>query len=61
VKAYRGRGYRVVATSRSVKPTNDKDVVAVAGDIADPKTAEAENWGWGGLPVPEFRKQRKAK
>src|SRR5215813_13161013 len=41
VKAYRDRGYRVVATSRSIKPTNDKDVVAVAGDIGDPKTAEA--------------------
>jgi NAD(P)-dependent dehydrogenase (short-subunit alcohol dehydrogenase family) len=41
VKAYRDRGYRVVATSRSIKPTNDKDVVAVAGDISDPKTAEA--------------------
>jgi NAD(P)-dependent dehydrogenase (short-subunit alcohol dehydrogenase family) len=41
VKAYRDRGYRVVATSRSIKPTNDKDVVAVAGDIADPKTADA--------------------
>jgi len=41
VKAYRDRGYRVVATSRSIKPTNDKDVVAVAGDIADPKTAQA--------------------
>jgi len=22
---------------------------------------ELENWGWGGLPVPEFRKQRAAK
>ena len=41
VKAYRDRGYRVVATSRSIKQTNDKDVVAIAGDIADPKTAEA--------------------
>jgi NAD(P)-dependent dehydrogenase (short-subunit alcohol dehydrogenase family) len=40
VKAYRDRGYRVVATSRSIKPTNDNDVVAVAGDIADPKTAD---------------------
>jgi NAD(P)-dependent dehydrogenase (short-subunit alcohol dehydrogenase family) len=39
VKAYRDRGYRVVATSRSIKPTNDQDVVAVAGDISDPKTA----------------------
>jgi len=41
VKAYRDRGYRVVATSRSIKPTNDNDVVAVAGDIADPQTAKA--------------------
>jgi NAD(P)-dependent dehydrogenase (short-subunit alcohol dehydrogenase family) len=41
VKAYRDRGYRVVATSRNIKPTNDQDVVAVAGDIGDPKTAEA--------------------
>jgi NAD(P)-dependent dehydrogenase (short-subunit alcohol dehydrogenase family) len=40
LKAYRDRGYRVVATSRSIKPTNDQDVVAVAGDIADPKTAK---------------------
>jgi len=22
---------------------------------------ELENWGWGGMPVPEFRKQRAAK
>jgi len=22
---------------------------------------ELENWGWGGLPVPELRKQRQAK
>ena len=29
----------MVATSRSIKPTNDQDVVAVAGDISDPKTA----------------------
>ena len=41
VKAYRDRGYRVVATSRSIKPSNDSDVVAVAGDIGDPKTADA--------------------
>jgi len=41
VKAYRDRGYRVVATSRSIKQGADKDVVAVAGDIGDPKTAEA--------------------
>jgi NAD(P)-dependent dehydrogenase (short-subunit alcohol dehydrogenase family) len=40
VKAYRERNYRVVATARSVKPSNDDDVLAVAGDIADRETAE---------------------
>ena len=40
VKAYRDRTYRVVATARSIKPSNDDQVLAVAGDIADPKTAE---------------------
>ena len=40
VKAYRDRNYRVVATSRSIKPSNDDEVVAVPGDIADRKTAE---------------------
>jgi NAD(P)-dependent dehydrogenase (short-subunit alcohol dehydrogenase family) len=40
VEAYRDRNYRVVATSRSIKQGSDPDVVAVAGDIADPKTAE---------------------
>ena len=40
VEAYRERNYRVVAVARSIKPSNDDDVLAVAGDIADPKTAE---------------------
>jgi NAD(P)-dependent dehydrogenase (short-subunit alcohol dehydrogenase family) len=40
VKAYRDRNYRVVATARSIKPSNDDDVLSVPGDIADPKTAE---------------------
>jgi len=39
VKAYRERGYRVVATARNVKQTDDQDIIAVAGDIADPATA----------------------
>jgi NAD(P)-dependent dehydrogenase (short-subunit alcohol dehydrogenase family) len=39
VKAYRAQGYRVVATARSVKQSDDPDVIAVAGDIADPETA----------------------
>jgi NAD(P)-dependent dehydrogenase (short-subunit alcohol dehydrogenase family) len=40
VKAYRDRNYRVVATARSINPSNDDEVVAVPGDIADRKTAE---------------------
>lgn len=40
VKAYRDRNYRVVATSRSIKQGGDPDVVAIAGDIGDPATAE---------------------
>ena len=40
VKAYRDRNDRVVATSRSIKQSGDKDIVAVPGDIGDPATAE---------------------
>ena len=40
VKAFRDRNYRVVATARSVKESNDPDVLVVPGDIADPRTAE---------------------
>jgi NAD(P)-dependent dehydrogenase (short-subunit alcohol dehydrogenase family) len=40
VKAYRERNYRVVATARSIKPSDDEDILAVPGDIADRKTAE---------------------
>ena len=40
VKAYRDRNYRVVANSRSIKPSADPDVLTVAGDVADPKTAD---------------------
>jgi NAD(P)-dependent dehydrogenase (short-subunit alcohol dehydrogenase family) len=40
VKAYRDRGYRVVATARSVTPSSDVDILAIPGDIADRKTAE---------------------
>lgn len=39
VKAYRELDYRVVATSRSIKPSTDPDILTVAGDIADPTTA----------------------
>jgi len=39
VKAFRKLDYRVVATARSIKPSDDANVVTVAGDIADPATA----------------------
>ena len=40
VKAYRDRGFRVVANSRSIGPSEDPNVVTVPGDIADPAVAE---------------------
>lgn len=39
VAAYRERGYSIVALARSMKPSDDPDILAVAGDIADRKTA----------------------
>lgn len=38
VDAYLDRNYRVVATSRSIKPSTNPDVLAIAGDIGDPET-----------------------
>jgi NAD(P)-dependent dehydrogenase (short-subunit alcohol dehydrogenase family) len=40
VKAFRDRNYRVIATARSIKESNDPAILAVPGDIADPRTAE---------------------
>lgn len=40
VKAYREAGYRVLANSRSIQEYGDRDIIAVAGDIADPATAD---------------------
>jgi NAD(P)-dependent dehydrogenase (short-subunit alcohol dehydrogenase family) len=40
VKAYRDRGFRVVANSRSIRPSDDPHVIAVPGDIANPAIAE---------------------
>ena len=37
--AYREQGWAVVATARTIKPSQDPDLLAVAGDIADPATA----------------------
>src|SRR3954451_20167795 len=40
VRAFLGRGYRVVANSRSIRQEDFPDVLAVAGDIAEPAVAE---------------------
>ncbi|MFG2946459.1 SDR family NAD(P)-dependent oxidoreductase [Streptomyces adustus] len=40
VEGYRKLGYAVVATSRTIAPTDDADVLTVQGDIADPATAQ---------------------
>jgi NAD(P)-dependent dehydrogenase (short-subunit alcohol dehydrogenase family) len=40
VQALRDRGYRVVANSRNIKPSNDPDILTVPGDIADPAVAK---------------------
>jgi len=39
VKAFRKLDYRIVATARSIKPSDDPGILTVAGDIADPATA----------------------
>ena len=39
VAGFRGAGYAVVATSRSIGPAEDADVLTVAGDLAEPDTA----------------------
>lgn len=40
VKAYRDRNFKVVATSRSIKQGSDPDILAIAGDVGDPATAD---------------------
>jgi NAD(P)-dependent dehydrogenase (short-subunit alcohol dehydrogenase family) len=41
VKAFLERGYRVVATSRSIRPSSDPNLLTVAGDIGDPATGKS--------------------
>ena len=38
--AYRDAGYAVLATARSIAPSSDPHFVTIAGDIADPSTAQ---------------------
>jgi NAD(P)-dependent dehydrogenase (short-subunit alcohol dehydrogenase family) len=40
VAGFRRRGFGVVATSRSIAPSTDEQVLAIAGDIRDRATAE---------------------
>jgi len=40
VTAYRALHFRVVATARSIKPSDDEDILSVPGDISDRKTAQ---------------------
>jgi NAD(P)-dependent dehydrogenase (short-subunit alcohol dehydrogenase family) len=40
VEGYRGKDWAVVATSRTIKAAEDPIVLAVAGDISDPATAD---------------------
>jgi NAD(P)-dependent dehydrogenase (short-subunit alcohol dehydrogenase family) len=40
VAAYRQRGWRVVANSRTIKPSEDKDLVTVKGDLVESATAD---------------------
>jgi NAD(P)-dependent dehydrogenase (short-subunit alcohol dehydrogenase family) len=40
VDGYRRRGWAVVATARTITLTSDPDLLAVAGDLSDPATAD---------------------
>jgi len=40
VAGYRGRGWAVVANARTIKPSEDPDMLTVEGDIAEPVTAD---------------------
>lgn len=40
VTGYLKAGWRIVASSRSIPPSNDADVASVIGDIANPETAD---------------------
>lgn len=40
VQAFRKLNYQVVATSRSIKPSDVPNILTVAGDIGEPATAQ---------------------
>jgi NAD(P)-dependent dehydrogenase (short-subunit alcohol dehydrogenase family) len=39
-RAYRELGYVVIATARSIGPSEDSGIVTIGGDVADPDTAQ---------------------
>jgi NAD(P)-dependent dehydrogenase (short-subunit alcohol dehydrogenase family) len=41
VGAYHQRGWAVVVNSRTIKPSEQKDVLAVGGDISEPTTSDS--------------------
>jgi NAD(P)-dependent dehydrogenase (short-subunit alcohol dehydrogenase family) len=40
VAGYRGRGWAVVASARTIKPSQDPDLITVAADTTDPATTD---------------------
>jgi NAD(P)-dependent dehydrogenase (short-subunit alcohol dehydrogenase family) len=40
VRGFLNRNYRVVATSRSIKPSSERDLLTIAGDIGQSETAD---------------------
>ena len=40
VSAFAERGYHIVANSRTIKPSSSPNVITIAGDAADPQTAD---------------------
>jgi NAD(P)-dependent dehydrogenase (short-subunit alcohol dehydrogenase family) len=39
VNGFRGLGYAVLGTSRSIRPSHEQDYLTIQGDIRDPETA----------------------
>jgi len=55
VAAYRRQGWSVVATARTIRPTEDPDVLTVDGDTADPAPptgSSAEHWSGSAASTP---------
>ncbi len=48
VAGYRGQGWAVVASARTISPSEDPDLLTVAGDIAESGTADRITVGSAG-------------